>query len=68
MQQLLIQRYTEFYISHRLGLILVFKVLLAACLMGLVVTHTLEPAYSWGTFAKVLFMGGGVVMINCTGA
>lgn len=67
LQQLVIQRYTEFYMQHRLQVVLLFKAALAGCLMGLVVTHTLEPVHNWGTFAKVLFMGAGIVMVNCTG-
>eukprot|EP00878_Enallax_costatus_P005623 GHUV01005897.1.p1 GENE.GHUV01005897.1~~GHUV01005897.1.p1 ORF type:complete len:363 (+),score=81.13 GHUV01005897.1:791-1879(+) len=66
-QQLIIQRHTDYYMQHRMYLVLLFKVALAACLTGLIVTHTLEPIHSWGTFAKVLFMGGGIVMVNCTG-
>lgn len=46
---------------------LLFKLLLTAVLMSLVVTCVLEPISSIGSYAKVLLMGSGIVMLNCTG-
>jgi hypothetical protein len=61
------QQHPGYYAACRSWLVLVFKLLLAAVLMSLVVTCVLEPINSVGSYVKVLLMGSGIVMLNCTG-
>ncbi|WIA17775.1 hypothetical protein OEZ85_009288 [Tetradesmus obliquus] len=62
-----LQQQPGFYAARRSWLVLLFKLLLTAVLMSLVVTCVLEPISSIGSYAKVLLMGSGIVMLNCTG-
>lgn len=61
------QQQPGYYAANRGWLVLGFKLLLAAVLMSLVVTCVLEPIHSVGSYVKVLLMGSGIVMLNCTG-
>jgi peptidoglycan biosynthesis protein MviN/MurJ (putative lipid II flippase) len=61
------QRQPGYYAASRGWLVLVFKLLLTAVLMSLVVTCVLEPIHTVGSYMKVLLMGSGIVMLNCTG-
>eukprot|EP00882_Tetradesmus_deserticola_P009987 GHRQ01010553.1.p1 GENE.GHRQ01010553.1~~GHRQ01010553.1.p1 ORF type:complete len:144 (-),score=38.16 GHRQ01010553.1:251-682(-) len=61
------QQQPGYYAASRGWLVLVFKLLLAALLMSLVVTCVLEPIHSVGSYVKVLLLGSGIVMLNCTG-
>jgi hypothetical protein len=61
------QRQPGYYAASRGWLVLVFKLLLTAVLMSLVVTCVLEPIHTVGSYVKVLLMGSGIVMLNCTG-
>jgi hypothetical protein len=61
------QRQPGYYAASRSWLVLVFKLLLTAVLMSLVVTCVLEPIHTVGSYVKVLLMGSGIVMLNCTG-
>jgi hypothetical protein len=62
-----VQQQPGYYAASRGWLVLVFKLLLGAVLMCLVVTCVLEPIHSPGSYVKVLLMGSGIVMLNCTG-
>jgi hypothetical protein len=53
--------------AHREPLIVAFKLAYAGVLLALVPTFVLEPVHGPGTFIKVLVMGSGLVLLNCTG-
>ena len=54
-------------IKYREQIVLALKVPFAFMLMGLIPTFVLEPISSVAGFLKALFMGSGLVAINCTG-
>lgn len=66
-QTLLVRCFPALYSSQRHWLVMCFKFSLAACLLYLIPTSVLEPIHSYGSFAKMLILGGGVVAFNCTG-